>query len=67
MADVKYAMLSHKMDVNGNRVSKILVVRDNEYSIFNIKCYEFEIPSRIAWKLQLGDTDTLSQLTKIKI
>lgn len=66
MATIKYAVLEHHMNYLGNRVSKILIVRDTDYSIFNIQCYEHEIPSHITWKLKLKKRDKLIQLTNIK-
>ena len=35
MNTIKYAVLEHHMNINGNRVSKILAVREDDFIIFN--------------------------------
>ena len=67
MATIKYAVLEHHMNINGNRVSKMLVVRDNDYIIFNMQCYEFEIPSHLRFRLKLAKRDKLVELKQIKL
>lgn len=67
MATIKYAVLEHHMNYLGNRVSKILIVRDSDYIIFNLQCYEHEIRSHIQWKLKMKKRDKLIELTKTKI
>ena len=67
MATIKYAVLKHWMNINGNRVSKILAIRDNDFCIFNMQCYEFQIPEYVRWKLKLAKRDKLIEVKQIKI
>ncbi len=67
MATVKYAVLKHWMNINGNRVSQILAVRDTDFSIFNMQCYEFQIPEYVRWKLKLNKRDKLIEIKHIKL
>ena len=63
---VYYAVLSHGHNINGNRVSKILAVKDGKYSIFNMQCYEFQIPEYIRHRLNLTDEVELVKLEQVK-
>ncbi len=67
MATVKYAVLKHWMNINGNRVSQILAVRDTDFVIFNQQCYEFEIPNYVRWKMKMAKRDKLVELKQIKL
>lgn len=67
MATVKYAVLKHWMDINGNRVSQILAVRDTDFVIFNQQCYEFQIPEYVRWKMKITKRDKLIEIKQIKI
>lgn len=67
MATIKYAVLKHWMNINGNRVSQILAVRDTDFSIFNMQCYEFQIPEYVRWKLKLNKRDKLIEIKHIKL
>ena len=66
MVTVKYAVLKHWMNTNGNRVSKILVVFKNNFAIFNLQCYEHQIPEYVRWKLKLEEKDELIEIKQIK-
>ena len=67
MATINYAVLKHWMNINGNRVSQILAVRDTDFSIFNMQSYEFQIPEYIRWKLKLNKRDKLIEIKHIKL
>ena len=67
MATVKYAVLKHWTNINGNRVSQILAVRDTDFMIFNQQCYEFEIPNYVRWKMKMAKRDKLIEIKQIKI
>lgn len=67
MATVKYAVLKHWMNINGNRVSQILAVRDTDFVIFNIQCYEFQIPEYIRIDMKMNKRDKLIEIKQIKI
>ena len=67
MATVKYAVLKHWMNINGNRVSQILAVRDTDFVIFNQQCYEFEIPNYVRWKMKMAKRDKLVELKQLKL
>lgn len=67
MATVKYAVLKHWMNINGNRVSQILAVRDTDFVIFNQQCYEFEIPQYVRIKMKMSKRDKLVELKQIKL
>ena len=67
MATVKYAVLKHWMNINGNRVSQILAVRDTDFVIFNQQCYEFEIPNYVRWKMKMSKRDKLIEIKQIKL
>lgn len=67
MATVKYAVLKHWMNINGNRVSQILAVRDTDFVIFNIQCYEFQIPEYVRIDMKMNKHDKLIELKQIKL
>lgn len=67
MATVKYAVLKHWMDINGNRVSQILAVRDTDFVIFNIQCYEFQIRNYVGRKMKMNKRDKLIEIKQIKL
>lgn len=67
MATIKYAVLKHWMNINGNRVSQILAVRDTDFVIFNIQCYEFQIPEYIRIDMKMNKRDKLIEIKQIKI
>ena len=67
MATVKYAVLKHWMNINGNSVSQILAVRDTDFVIFNQQCYEFEIPNYVRWKMKMAKRDKLVELKQLKL
>lgn len=67
MATIKYAVLKHWMNINGNRVSQILAVRDTDFVIFNIQCYEFQIPEYVRIDMKMNKRDKLIELKQIKL
>ena len=66
MTTIKYAVLKHHMNKNGNRVNTILAIREDRYATFNIQCYEFQIPEFVRYKLSLKKEDKLQLLTLSK-
>ena len=67
MAIVKYAVLKHWLNINGNRVSQILAVRDTDFVIFNVQCYEFEIRNCVGRKMKMTKRDKLIEIKQIKL
>lgn len=66
MATIKYAVLKHHMNTNGNRVNSILAINKDRFTTFNIQCYEFQIPEYIRHKLNMKKQDKLILLTQTK-
>lgn len=67
MATIKYSVLKSWNNVKGNRVNKVLAIYNKIFCIFNIKCYEFQIPDTIRKRLNLNKRDNLIKITQIPI